>query len=152
MNLKLQKKLAARILKTSTSKVAFDTSALSQIKDAITGNDVKALIMKNIITKKDVNLQSRVRARANLVQKKKGRRKNSGSRKGSKNARTPRKTQWVRKVRVQREFLKSIHDNQLIDSKTYKEMYLKSKGGFFRSRRHLKMYMEEHDLIKHGKK
>lgn len=152
MNLRLQKKLAARILKTSESKVAFDTNSLSQIKDAITGNDVKALIMKNIITKKDVNLQSKVRARKNLVQKKKGRRKNSGSRKGSKNSRTPRKTQWVRKVRVQREFLKSIHDSELIDSKTYKEMYLKSKGGFFRSKRHLKIYMEERDLIKHGKK
>lgn len=152
MNLRLQKKLAARILKTSTSKITFDVNSLDQIKSAITGNDVKALIRKNIIAKKDVDLQSRVRARKNLVQKKKGRRKGGGSRKGSKNSRTPRKTQWIRKVRVQRGFLKSLHDGKLIDSKIHKEMYLKSKGGFFRSRRHLKMYMEERDLIKHGKK
>lgn len=150
MDLGLQKKLAARILKTSVSKIKFDINSLSQIKDAITSNDVKALIRKNVIAKKDINLQSRVRARKNLVQKKKGRRKGSGSRKGSKNSRTPRKTQWIRKVRVQREFLKLLHDKKIVDSKTYKEMYSKSKGGFFRSRRHLKMYMEEHELIKHG--
>ncbi|MBI4159397.1 50S ribosomal protein L19e [Candidatus Woesearchaeota archaeon] len=150
MDLGLQKRLAARILKTSVSKIVFDVNSLSQIKDAITSSDVKALIRKSIIAKKSINLQSRVRARKNLVQKKKGRRKGMGSRKGSKNSRTPGKTQWIRRVRIQRAFLKLLHDKGLIDSKTYKGIYLKSKGGFFRSRRHIKMYMEEHELIKHG--
>ncbi len=152
MRLKLQKKLAAEILKVSESKIKFDAESLSQIKDAITRNDIRALIGKKIISKKDINEQSRSRARKNIIQKRKGRRKGKGSRKGTKNSRIPRKTEWIRKIRVQRDFLKVLKQNGIIDSKTYKSIYLKSKGGFFRSRRHVRMFMEEHGLIKDGKK
>src|SRR3989344_216352 len=152
MELRLQKKLASKILKVSEKKIKFDTEALSQIKEAITRSDIKALIGKNVISKKDTNEQSRVRARLRILQKRKGRRKGRGTKKGTKNARLPGKTEWTRKIRVQREFLKNLKQGKLIDSKTYKSLYMKSKGGFFRSRRHIKMFVEERSLIKNGKK
>ena len=152
MELRLQKKLASKILKVSEKKIKFDTEALSQIKEAITRSDIKALIGKNVISKKDTNEQSRVRARLRILQKRKGRRKGRGTKKGTKNARLPGKTEWTRKIRVQREFLKNLRKGKLIDSKTYKSLYMKSKGGFFRSRRHIKMFVEERSLIKNGKK
>src|SRR3989344_2777514 len=41
----------------------------------------------------------------------------------------------------------------LIQKKNYRELYLRAKGGFFRSRKHLKTYINERGLIlKDGKK
>ncbi|MBS3156004.1 50S ribosomal protein L19e [Candidatus Woesearchaeota archaeon] len=152
MELRLQKKLASKILKVSKKKIKFDAESLSQIKEAITRSDVKSLIGKKIIDKKDTNEQSRARARIRILQKRKGRRKGRGTKKGTKNARLPGKTEWIRKIRVQREFLRSLREGKFIDSKTYKSLYMKAKGGFFRSRRHIKMFVEERNLIKNGKK
>ena len=48
---------------------------------------------------------------------------------------------------------KRLKDKGLLDNKNYKELYLKAKGGFFRSERHLKTYINERGLIiKDGKK
>ena len=40
----------------------------------------------------------------------------------------------------------------MITSTDYHELYMKSKGGFFRSIRHLKLYTKERELIKNEKK
>ena len=29
----------------------------------------------------------------------------------------------------------------------FRELYLKAKGGYFRSKRHIKLYLEEHNLV-----
>jgi len=47
--------------------------------------------------------------------------------------------------------LKDLRDKDLVTKKDYHELYLKSKGGFFRSKRHIKLYLEEHRLIKREK-
>ena len=44
-----------------------------------------------------------------------------------------------------RVFLK---DKGIVDKKTYRNLYLKSKGGFFRSKSHIKLYINEHKLGK----
>jgi ribosomal protein L19E len=36
-----------------------------------------------------------------------------------------------------------LKEKKIIDDKLYRELYLKSKGGFFRSKRHIKIYLEE---------
>ena len=51
------------------------------------------------------------------------------------------------KIRIQRKFLAEIKEKKLLDSKTYRPLYLKAKGGFFRNKRHIKLYLEEHNLI-----
>jgi ribosomal protein L19E len=48
-------------------------------------------------------------------------------------------------VRVQRAFLRLLSEKNIITRKAFRELYLKSKGGYFRSRRHIKLYLQEHD-------
>jgi large subunit ribosomal protein L19e len=95
---------------------------------------------------------SKVRHRKKLKQKRKGRRSGEGSRKGKKTSRFPRKKEWMLTVRIQRGFIKKLRDKKLIDSATYRNLYRKAKGGFFRSKRHIKLYIGEQNLIKNGKK
>ena len=47
MELKIQKRLAAQILKCSQHKIVFDNSKLKDIKEAITKVDIKTLIANN---------------------------------------------------------------------------------------------------------
>jgi large subunit ribosomal protein L19e len=148
MKLTVQKRLAASLFKCSQSRVWFDEDRLSDIKEAITKQDVKGLVNEGAIRLKPVQATSRGRARKIKTQKSKGLQKGSGSKKGGQNARAPKKEQWMAKVRIQRKFLKELRDKELIPRRTYQDLYLKSKGGFFRSRRHIKIYIEERGLAK----
>lgn len=146
--MRLQKRLAARILKCSPTRVKIDSEKLSEVKEAITNADIKGLINKGTLRKKPVQGPSKVRVRKTAAQKRKGRRKGHGSRKGKFNARASEKTIWMNNVRAQREVLKNIRDKGRISTNDYRAIYAKVKGGFFRSVRHLKMFMEEKGLFK----
>jgi len=143
MKVNNQKRLAAQILKCSKKRIKFDPDRLSDIKEAITKADIKGLIKDKAIRKVHAKGVSRGRARKRLVQRRKGKQKGQGSRKGSRGARLPRKREWINKIRAQRELLKKLKEKKIIDDKLYRELYLKSKGGFFRSRRHIKLYLKE---------
>jgi large subunit ribosomal protein L19e len=147
MKLKIQKRLAADVLKCSEKRVKFDTERLEEIKESITKADIKSLINDNAIYGIQKKGVSRVRARKIRTQKSKGKRRGDGSRKGKKTSTLPRKSVWMNKIRSQRELIKSLKDNQIINNEIYRELYRKSQGGFFRSRRHIKLYIEEHGLI-----
>jgi large subunit ribosomal protein L19e len=146
-NLKIQKKTAAKIMKCSPSKVSFDTESLDDIKESITRQDVRGLISSGAIFKKSSNKTSRVRARKILLQKTKGKRKGHGSRKGKATARESKKDTWMNKVRKQRLFLRLIKTKGLITKGNYRMLMNKTKGGFFRSERHLKTYLGERNLF-----
>ncbi len=145
--MKNKKLLAGKILSISPYKVKFAIDALEDIKKAITRADLRGLIAIGKISKKGTNEQSRVRARKIAVQKRKGRRSGSGSKKGKKYSIVTRKEKWMAKVRVQRVFLKELREKQLIEVKDYRDLYRKSKGGYFRNKRHIKLYLSEHKLI-----
>jgi large subunit ribosomal protein L19e len=147
MMLKVQKRLAAQILKCSPKRVKFDEDRLDEIKEAITKADIKSLIQDKAISKISKKGTSRVRIRHNLVQKSKGLRKGPGSMKGKKTARRPRKRTWINKIRKQRTFLKELKNKKIISSVVFKDVIKKAKGDFFRSRRHIKLYLEEHRLF-----
>ena len=146
MRSKTQKRIAATILKGSKNRVWFDRNRLEEIKEAITKADVRSLIKKGAISIKPIKGTSNVRVRKRRVQKVKKKRKGHGSRKGKENARDNRKKFWMNGIRLQRKFLKELKDKGIIDNKTYRMLYLRAKGGFFRSRRHLKLYINEHKL------
>lgn len=148
MNLPVQKRLASEILNVSKKKIWIDPSRLDEAKEAITKIDVKKLICEGIVREKPSKNTSRGRARKIKIQKSKGRRKGSGSRKGKNTARLPKKKAWMNTIRVQRKFLKELKDKKIIVDKAYRDLYIKSKGGFFRSKRHIKLYIEEHKLVK----
>ncbi|MAE42842.1 50S ribosomal protein L19e [Candidatus Woesearchaeota archaeon] len=148
MQLKIQKRLAAQILKSSESNIWLDSNRLDEIKEAITKADVKSLIKDKAIKAKKIRNTSKYRIRKNQIQKNKGRRRGPGSRKGSLNSRISKKRRWINHIRVQREFLQNLRDKEVIERSAYRSLYMKSKGGFFRSKRHLKIYMKEHEFIK----
>lgn len=148
MELKIQKRLAAQILKCSQNKIVFDNSKIKDIKEAITKADIKTLIANNVIWMKKSNEVSRGRARKNAAQKRKGRRRGEGRKKGKYTARLSKKEAWKTKIRTQRKLLKELRDKEIISKKDYQNLYKKSKGGFFRSRRHIKTYIEEHGFVR----
>ncbi len=150
--LQTQRRLAARILKCGENRVRFDPDSLDDIKEAITKSDIRSLISNGIVTKKRVLNTSRFWARKTRLQKIHGRRKGLGSRKGKKTARLNPKRTWINKIRLQRNFIKSLKTTDKLSITHYHELYLKSKGGFFRSIRHLKLYINERGLLKNEKK
>lgn len=141
-----QRRLAADLMKCSGKRVHFDTEALEEIREAITKESVRGLVRDGVITKKPVKGISRGRARAKAVQKRKGRQRGPGSLKGKRTARLPKKAAWASRVRVQRAFIQELRDRGYIPRAAYRMLYLKVKGGFFRSRRHIKLYLEEQKL------
>jgi len=147
----LQKRLAGKISRCSPDRVHLDQGSAAQIKEAITRADVRSLIKKGIIAISPVRGISHGRFRKVLRSRRKGRRAGTGSRKGAKTARTPRKTVWVNKIRAQRAFLSRLYAGKHVTTEVYHQLYRKAKGGFFRSERHLKLYAEEQGLIKKTK-
>jgi large subunit ribosomal protein L19e len=145
MDLKVQKRLAAQIFECSPKRVVFDNDRLDDIKQAITKRDLRLLVGDGAISMSPMNVTSRFRARKLKVQKSKGRRKGPGSRKGKFNTHFDSKLVWMNKVRFQRAFLRLLVSKGIITRKAYRELYLRSKGGYFRSKRHIKLFLQEHD-------
>ena len=148
MTLKVQKRIAGKLLKAGINRVWFDQNRLEEIKEAITRADINHLIRDKAIQAKPERGISSFRNRKLIVQRRKGQRKGQGSRKGKPTSRLKSKTAWIRKIRSQRKFLRYLKDNKLINSNIYKKLYLMCKGGFFRSRRHIKLYLTERNLMK----
>jgi len=148
MQLKIQKRLAAQLLKASENDIWLDSNRLDEIKESITKVDIKSLIKDKAIKSKKTRGISRHRARERKIQKSKGRRRGSGSIKGSKGARLNKKRKWINVIRIQRRFLQNLRDKNVIDKSYYRSLYMKSKGGFFRSKRHIKLFIEEHGIGK----
>ncbi|MBT3814112.1 50S ribosomal protein L19e [Candidatus Woesearchaeota archaeon] len=149
--MKSKKRLAGEILKVSPKKISFVADALEDIKKAITRSDLRGLIAIKKIVKSRKNQQSRARARKIATQKRKGRQKGQGSKKGAKHATVTKKEKWMAKVRIQRRLLKELRDKKLISTGNYRLLYRKVKGGFFRNKRHIKLYLTEYHLIEEKK-
>ncbi len=145
--MKHKKRLAAKLLKTSPHKIRFAPDALADIQKAITRADFRGLIAVNKITVDQTNLHSRAGARKIKRQKQKGRQKGKGSHKGSKYSIVNKKEQWMNRIRVQRVFLRELRLKKLLSPQQYRSLYAMSKGGYFRNKRHIKLYLTEHHLI-----
>ncbi|MFA6461603.1 MAG: 50S ribosomal protein L19e [Candidatus Woesearchaeota archaeon] len=142
-----KKLLASKVMKTSPKKVKFVAESLEEIKKALTRSDIRGLIAVGKIYKRPGNGHSLARARKISAQKRKGRRMGQGSKKGKKYAIITRKEQWMNRVRTQRELIQELKEKGLITSKNYQMLYLRVKGGFFRNKRHLKLYLNEYKLL-----
>ncbi|PIO08942.1 50S ribosomal protein L19e [Candidatus Woesearchaeota archaeon CG08_land_8_20_14_0_20_43_7] len=151
MDLRLQKRLASQVLKCSSKRVRFTDDRMEEIKEAITRKDVLSLAKDGAIIKKAKLGISQSRARKTKRQKRKGLRTGPGSRKGKKKARNGGKSVWVAKVRIQREFIRTLRDKEIITKDTFKGLNSKVKGGFFRSKRHIKVFIEERQLLNEKK-
>ncbi|MDP2908721.1 MAG: 50S ribosomal protein L19e [Nanoarchaeota archaeon] len=152
MQLKSQRRLAAQLLKVGKSRVWFDNDRLEEVKEAITKKDISGLINDLAIQARPKTGISGFRRRKKALQKRKGRQQGPGSRKGTFNARKPSKSDWMARIRLQRKLLKTLREKKIINPKFYRVLYRRSKGGFFRSRRHVLLYLAEQGVFKNIKK
>ena len=146
MDLRSRKELAAKVLKVGVNRIWLDPNKANEIKESITREDIRKLAREGAILVKQKQGISRGRARAVLLQKRKGRRQGKGSRKGKHTARAGKKILWVKRIRLYRSLFKSFLDKGLIEGITYRDLRNKAKGGFFRSRRHILTYLTENSL------
>ena len=151
MSLKAQKRIAAEILKCGENRIYFDPYLIEDIKMAITREDVRNLIKEGVIKKKYKKGISKYRKIINHERKKRGRARGLGKRKGSKNARNPKKTVWMRRIRPQRRELKKLRDRKLITTATYRKLYKNAKGGMFNSVPQMNRYIKENELMRRGR-
>jgi large subunit ribosomal protein L19e len=146
MNTSSQKRIAAQVLKCGKSRVKLKEA--QEVEEALTRQDVRDLVQKGEVYKKQKKGTSKFASRKRLAQKKKGRMRGMGKRKGTIGARKKDKTKWIEAVRAQRSLLRELRDNGKIDVSLYRKLYMRVKGGFFRNRSHIMMYLKEHELMK----
>lgn len=148
MDLRMQKRMAAQILKVGIHRVWFDDDDLDEISEAVTREDIKRLIIRGSIQQKQVQGTSRVRANKIKLQKAKGRRRGQGSRKGSKHSKVSSKRMWIKTIRPIRRRLKELRDSNLIEKSVYRKTYMMAKGGTFKSKAYLESYLKEHKMMR----
>ena len=150
-DLRNQRRMAASILKCGVNRVWMDQDRLDEIAKAVTKEDIRILINGKAITVRQIKGISNGRKKLNQKQKKKGRKRGHGSRKGAKYARLPKKERWMRTIRSLRNYLRALRDEKQIDKTTYRKYYRKAKGGEFRSKHHLETHLISDGIIKEGK-
>jgi len=145
-NIASQKRMAAEILKCGKTRIRIKLG--KEVEEALTRDDVRNLIRKGAIKKAQKKGSSRAAARKILAQKKRGRRKGMGSRKGRMRARMPRKREWMTSVKTLRTVIKDLRDSGRIERKDYRLLYRRVKGGMFRNKKHIMLYIKENELLK----
>ena len=138
--------MAAEILKVGENRVWINPERADDVELAISREEIRRLIRDRAIKKVPEKGISRARAKRIHDKKVTGRRRGQGSRKGTKGARTPSKEAWMKRVRAQRKRLRGLRDSHALNETVYRQLYIMSKSGLFRSVADLDRYMEAHGL------
>lgn len=150
-DLRNQRRMAAELLKCGVGRVWMDQDRLDEIAKAVTKEDIRVLIKGKAIQPRQIKGISKGRKNYIAKQKKKGRRRGHGSRKGAAYARLPKKERWIKTIRPIRIYLRNLRDEKKIDKTTYRKYYRKAKGGEFRSKHHLITHMTSDGILKEEK-
>jgi len=151
MDLSLQRKLASEILGVGKDRIWIDPNKIQDVSKALSRADVLDLIDKGIIRVKQVRGQSRTWTNYIKEQKKKGRRRGAGSRKGGRKARLNKKESWMKRIRAIRKLLRELKEKNIIDKKLYRDLYKRAKSNEFKSKRAILIYLKDLGILKNEK-
>lgn len=147
-DLSLQKRLASEILGVGVNNVRFDPERLDDIEKSFRREEIKALVEDGAIYAVPPSRNSRGRWRSRALKRRKGRRRGHGSRKGSRGARVDDERLWVYRVRKQRAYIRLLKESGVLDVKSYRQLYMKIKGGVFKDLASLRAYLKASGLVK----
>ena len=132
MSIKLVRRIAAQISKKGLNKIVLKSSAMDNIKNALTRDDIKKLIKNNdIIIKKDkhnISFHSKVLGK----KRKQGRSRGPGKKKGTKKSRGF--TEYKKRIRGQRRILSTLKKEKIIDNTLFKRFNKLVKGNVFQTK------------------